>query len=104
MAYTLLEERMVGTGMVGEIERIYRCDNGYGALVGEEPPGLENAGRMAVTPVHFQGEGASDYRVLSTEHPVEGLDAGDTLDPRFLDNPDDLKALLERLDALPATG
>ena len=102
MAYTLIEERMVGTGMVGEIEKIYRCDNGYGALVGEEPPGLEGTGRLAVTPVHFQNESASSYRVLSSAHPVEGLEAGDPVDPRFLDGEDDLVTLLERLDALPA--
>lgn len=93
---------MTGTGLVGEIERIYRCDNGYGALVGEEPPGSEGAGRLAVTPIRFRGEGVSNYRVLSTEHPVEGLGAGDPFGPRFLDSEEDLETLLERLDALPA--
>ena len=101
MAYKLIDEHMVGSGMVGDIERLYRCDNGYGALVGIRSPGDEEAGRIVATPVQFHGDDANDYRVCSTASVTEGLNAGELLDPKILLEEEELETLLQRIDALP---
>jgi len=92
---------MVGGGMVGDIERLYRCDNGYGALVGTRSLGDEAAGRIVVTPIQFHGEDADDYRVCSTASVAEGLDSGELLDPKILSEEEELETLLQWIDELP---
>ena len=101
MAYTLLDEHMIGSGMVGDIERLYRCDNGYGALVGIRSPGSEESGHIVVTPVQFHGKKADDYRVCSTASATEGLESGELLDPKMLSEEEELETLLRRIDELP---
>ena len=101
MAYKLIDEHMVGSRMVGDIERLYRCDNGYGALVGIRSPGDGEAGHIVVTPVQFHGKGANDYRVCSTAHVTEGLESGELLDPKLLSEEEELETLLQRIDELP---
>ncbi len=100
MNYTLQSERGVGEGILGAIERVYRCDNRYGLIVVTEPPGSPQAGRMTVTPVFFEGEGEGSYLVLSKSRELqEGLD-GELLEPRRLESEEELSRLLERLCAL----
>jgi hypothetical protein len=98
---TIILERSVGDGMLGAIERIYRAENGYGAIVVTEPPGSEEAGRMIVTPVRFESDAPESYLVLSQDtHLHDGPDAGAPTEPRRLDDPADLEAVLSRLGAL----
>lgn len=100
MGYRVVEERSVGEGAVGDIERLYRCDNDYGLIVVIGSPGREEAGRMTVTPVVFESEDDASYRVLNPKRELrEGL-GGDVLEPRALDDAADLERLLGDLCAL----
>ena len=97
MSYRVVEEHSVGEGVVGDIERLYRCDNDYGLIVVIGSPGSEAPGRMTVTPVVYEGEGEESYRVLSAKTELrEGL-GGELLEPRALDDEADLDRLLAEL-------
>ena len=86
--------------MLGAVEKIYRCDNGFGAIVAQDPPGGDNTGLTTVTPIEFHGDGVDDYEVCSSERAVEGLDREAVLRPQVLTSDDDIQALLELIGGL----
>jgi hypothetical protein len=101
MACTLIETRSIGAHMLGAIEKIYRCDNGFGAVVVQDPPGGDNAGLTTVTPIQFHGDGADDYEICSSERAVEGLDREEILRPQVLTSDEDVEIFLELIGTLP---
>jgi len=100
MAHTLLGEHHVGAGPLPGIERLYRCPNGYGAIVYQEPPGSEWADRLLVTPVYFEGEDEASYRILSGEEATEGLGSGELTRPKFVFSQEEAERILEELSKL----
>lgn len=101
MAYHLVEEHTIGTSTVGPIERIYRCDNNYGAVVYQQPPGEETGEGLLLEPVLFFRKSAEAYEVLSKEKATRGVDSGDLKRPKILESYEEVERVLDQLDALP---
>ncbi len=101
MAYHLVEERSIGTGTVGPIERIYRCDNGYGAVIYQQPPGAETGEGLLLEPVLFFGDSPEDYEICSNEKATKGVDSGALLRPRILETFEEVEQVLDQIDGLP---
>ncbi len=87
------------SGNLSGIERIYRCANDYGAIVYNEPPGSEFADRLLVTPVHFDSEDDSSYKILSTEEVTEGVESGSLMRPKFIFDAEEVDVILDQLCA-----